>query len=160
MQPGAYLSGVSGATLTLASGYTISANHQSGSFVAMYQLPAALKFTVQTTIGSNSAIVTAGPRPLASGEMIWSDAFPLGSMVENTSGNTFPQTVQITGPFNNVLVQNATVTHSSGAPGQMWVVPAGLKRDVQSNSNYNLILYWPMGLGDVLHVGRVPAPYR
>ena len=116
--------------------------------MSLYQLPAALKFTVQTTVGSNAAIVTAGPRPIVSGEMIWSDAFPLGTTVISTSGNTFPQTVNMvtyTGAAGPV--QNATVTHSSGSPGQMWIMPYGLKRDVVSNSNNNNFYGFPVGLG-------------
>ena len=144
--PGAYLSNVSGGTLTLAAGYTANANLNAGSNpVAIYQLPVAQKYTIQTTSGSNSVLVTAGPQPLVSGDVIWSDAFPFGSTVREVStAHSFPQTVSIYNQFESA-VNNATVTHTSGSPGQMWVIPAALKRDTAAKSSQNFFYQFPIG---------------
>lgn len=146
VDPGAYVSGVSGSTLTLAGSYTTSGSLGSANPLAIYRLPAALKYTVQTTIGSNSVLVTAGPRKLIPGDVVWSDAFPFGTTVFSVSGALGNQTAIMNIPFVNTTAQNATVTHTGGAPGQMWVLPAGLKRDTSAKSNQNFISQWPIGL--------------
>ena len=145
--PGAYVGGVSGNTLTLAAPYTINpALNSAPQGVITLRLPSALKFTVQTTIGSNSVLVTGGPRLLVPGDVVWCDAFPFGTTVLTASGSLGAQTVVMTVPFLNTTAQNATLTHAAGAPGQLWVMPAGLKRDTSAKSSQNFITQWPIGL--------------
>ena len=86
-----------------------------------------------------------GLRPLVTGEMIWSDAFPVGSTVAIVDGNTFPQTITMADYTDVSGNQNATVTHGSGSPGQMWIIPGGLKRDTTARSNNNSFLSSPSG---------------
>jgi hypothetical protein len=83
--PGAYVatSNPSAKTVTLASPYTIL-NILNSRDIAVWDLPAKEKYTVQTTTGSNAVTVTAGPasgRLIKAGDMIWSDAFLFGSTV-------------------------------------------------------------------------------
>ena len=215
--------------LTLSSPIHTFDQFGGGNF---YDLPASQKYTVQTTIGSNSIIVTAGPRPLQAGDMIWSDAFLFGATVwqggnaivgtptvrtggtgyvgttgtmtwsgpicgtypdaapvlnvtaaggvvtgvtsvanagnclrgtpsssattwtpggglSGGSGASFNMTWQQTATINNITLTSsasAHVTHTSGSPGQMWVIPAGVKRRVQGFLTDNYISFWPFGL--------------
>ena len=110
--------------------------------MVVYQLPAALKYTINTTAGSYNVLVTGGPRPLASGDVIWSDAFPFGTTVTNITGSLGAQTVIMRTAFNAVE-QVATKTETGG---QMWVMPAGLKRDTTSNATDNFITNWAFAL--------------
>lgn len=145
VSPGAYISGVSGSTLTLGSGYTTDSALPASTTLAIYQLPVSLKFSVTTTSGSNAVTVTGGPRLLVPGDMVWSDAFPFGSTVLTVSGSLGSQTAHMTNMFMDATAENATVTHTSGS-GQMWVVPAGLKRDVVAQSDQNYITQFPIAL--------------
>jgi hypothetical protein len=80
--PGAYVgtSDPPSRSLTLAAPYTVLGplNSVGGG---IWDLPAKQKYTIQTTSGSNTAIVTAGPRLLRPGDMLWSDAFLFGTSV-------------------------------------------------------------------------------
>jgi hypothetical protein len=118
----------------------------NASGLVINQLPVALKYTVQTTIGSDSVLVTAGPRLLVPGDLVWSDAFPFGTMVLTASGTLGNQTVTMDSAFLTAGGQNALATHTSGSPGQLWVIPAGIKRDAAANASNNYITYWPVGL--------------
>lgn len=126
---------------TFIGGYVTAENQ-----VSILQLPASLKFTVQTTIGSNSVVVTAGPRLLIPGEVVVSDAFPFGTTIESVSGTLGNQTVIMDSAFLAGAGQNALVTHNSGSPGQMWILTTGLKRDVAATSNGNYFTHWGFGL--------------
>ena len=111
--PGAYISSVNTTTntATLASPYTIGT--LTGSGVQYWDLPAKQKYTVNTAIGSSLVTVVSGPRLLRPGDKVWSDAFPLGSTVIDTS---------------NVLLGTPTVAAGGsgyvGASGTMtWTGP-------------------------------------
>ena len=117
------------------------------------QLPATQGFTVQTTNGVTGGLATAGPRLLVPGDVLWSDAFPLGTTVANVSGTLGNQSFTTWISVLNSTVQLATTTHTSGAPGTMWVIPAGLKRDTSANSNNNSFNYWGIGLEMPCSVG-------
>ena len=153
VDPGAYVAtsdhGNPG-SFTLASGYTIKPTTSGATNMEVWDLPASLKYTIQTTIGSNTMIVTAGPKPLAEGDMLWSEAFLFGSSVYTTDGNTFPQTVTV----NDVTLTahhlaNAVAAHTSGSPGQMWTIPEGLKRRVTGSSYNTVIEYFGFGLDKI-----------
>jgi hypothetical protein len=82
--PGAYVAtaNAAGQSITLASPYTIL-DYNSG--VELWDLPVKQKFSVNTTMGSGTITVTAGPRLLVPGDVIWNDAFLFGSTVVNIS---------------------------------------------------------------------------
>jgi hypothetical protein len=107
-----------------------------------FQLPRSQKYTVNTTLNSSSIAVTAGPRPLRSGDLLWSEAFPLGATVLNVSGNVFPQAANIYDAF-----EEAPLTASlTKAGGQMWTIPASLKREVTALADRNTYQYFPIGM--------------
>ena len=156
--PGAYVSASNpGAeTLTLASPYTIIGQLvASSSFI--WDLPAAQKYTVQTTLASNTITVTAGPRPLGPGDLLWSDAFLFGSSVSTVNGNTFPQIVTVVN-VNLFHAANALVTHTSGSPGQMWAIPVGVKRRVEGSMLESSISGFGIGLDMICDAGGTTPP--
>ena len=153
--PGAYISGTSGTgphTLTLASPYTINATINTN----LWRLPAADKFTIQSTSGSPTITVTAGPFLLTPGDYIWSDAFPFGTVVKEVSGTAFPLTVKMA-PYklNGPDTENATATRS---PGQMWVIPAGIKTFVQTSLRQNFLATFGFGLEMECSAWSTPGP--
>ena len=145
--PGAYVATSDPAhnTFTLASPYTIGPLTGGNVNVEVWDLPASQKYTIQTTIGSNSMIVTAGPKPLGEGDMLWSDAFLFGASVAAVSSATFPQTIEVD-DITIFHAANALVGHTSGSPGQMWTVPVGMKRRVVASSYSNVVQYFGIGL--------------
>jgi hypothetical protein len=154
--PGAYVSAVSGRTLTLASPYTILAT-AAAIPTRIFDLPVSQKYTIQTTTGSNSATVTAGPRPLEPGDMLWSDAFLFGATVLTVSNSTaFPQTITV---FDVTMTShaNALVTHTGGSPGQMWIAPAGVERQVQGSLHQDAVTFFPFELRLSCSASTVPA---
>jgi len=144
---GDYVTNVSGSTghqtLTLHTAATASTTISVGR-TALYRLPAALKFSVTTTMGSNSVIVTGGPFLLHSGDLIWSDAFSFGSTVLTAKGTVGSQTLTIDNKFLTAA-SNATVTHTAGS-GQMWLIPAALKRRNQGYAQNMYTYGFPIGI--------------
>jgi hypothetical protein len=126
---------------TFAFGTTGTAN----GFV-LYQLPVSQKYTVLTTQGSPDITITAGPRRPVPGDAIWADFAPWDTRLISVTGTSFPYTAEMNYAFLNTGVQNATVTHDSSSPGQMWVMPFGLKRDTAAKSSGNFFQGWPIGL--------------
>ena len=114
--------------------------------VDVYQMPVSQAFTIQTTMGSDSVLVTAGPRLLEPGDIVWSDAFPIWTTVLSVSGTLGNQTLIMDQPFLIGTHQNATVTHTSGSPGTMWEVPALVKRHVEANTKGLTITNGMIGL--------------
>ena len=230
---GAYVGAANpaGQTFTLASPYVVGTLTAPNTAVGWFDLPVSQKYTVQTTSGSNAFTVTAGPRVLRPGDMLWSDAFLFGSTVAtinnaivgtptvhsggsgyvgssgtmtwsglgcmysyNTppvlnvtasggvitgvsgvanagqclqsspgatanwtpggglsggSGASFDMVWKQTGTVEDVTINsasNATVTHTSGAPGQMWVIPGGVVRSVQGSMHDDNVSYFGVGL--------------
>jgi len=137
---GAYIGNVSGTTLTLGGSYTVNSALGGGSTpqgMRWYQLPATQAYSVTTTNSSHTVVFTAGPRSIHPGDIIWSDAFPFPTIVLTVTGTYPNQTATMT--------SNATATHTSGS-GTLWVVPAGMKREVTAYSDKNTLTYWPFGL--------------
>jgi hypothetical protein len=130
-----------GAAFSGADGFT-AAN------MVFYQLPAAQKFKVQTTVGSPTVTVISGPRLLKGGDVIWSDAFRFGTTIDTVSGTVGAQTVHVTDAANTASTTTAlaTVTHAPGAEGNLWVLPAGIKRRSPANAKNNTLVQWPIGL--------------
>ena len=157
--PGAYVSASDpvARTVTLASPYTVLPNTVAAIPAGFFDLPAAQKYTVQTTTGSNTIVVTAGPRPLREGDMLWSDAFLFGATAWRLDNVTsFPQTIQVS-DVTVTSFPNALVTHGSGAPGQMWAVPAAIERRVQGSTHQDLTSFFPFGLRLTCSSGTVPT---
>jgi hypothetical protein len=111
-----------------------------------YQLPASQKYVVETVAGSPDITITAGPRRPVPGDAIWADFAPWDTRLISVTGTSFPYTAEMNYAFLNTGVQNATVTHDSSSPGQMWVMPFGLKRDTAAKSSGNFFQGWPIGL--------------
>jgi hypothetical protein len=106
----------------------------TGNGYAVWRLPVEDAFTVQTTAGQPTVTITGGPDIIRPGDFVWSDAFPFGSVVLDATGTVGAQTVTFTNysmTFNNTV--NASVTHTSGSPGHMWIIPAAVK---QYNETY------------------------
>ena len=168
---GAYVSGVSGTTLTLATGFNVNAQPSEdmsgwnsiagGGQVALLQLPAALKYTIQTTTGSSSFTVTAGPRLLKPGDILSSDAFPSGTTVITTTQAGFPQTVGVCEPFITgscgSYTATASKTYTSGSPGQMWTMPQGFVRRTGANSDHLYLEGWGVGEDNFCSNGSTPT---
>jgi hypothetical protein len=106
--------------------------------LGLFDLPVAQAFTVQTTNGTKVITVTAGPRLIRPGDYLYSDAFPLFTSVTTASGTVGNQTLGVQ--------YNATVTHTVGSPGQLWVIPAQIKREVTAGSSNNSGFGWGWGL--------------
>ena len=120
----------------------------TGNGWGIWRLPVENVFTVQTTNGSPTVTVTGGPSVLQPGDFIWSDAFPFGTTILSVSGTLGAQTVTMAPyplwRFNNGTP--ATVTHTSGSPGQMWIIPAAVKTYVLFNLKRNWLGTFGFGL--------------
>ena len=109
VHPGAYVSSISGSvwynqTVNLAQtsdgaprNYTLIQvpNYYGGMIgdAVMWDLPASEGYTVQTTAGSEVAVITGGKRPLKTGTLIWSDPFVYGTMVWGVNNQVASATV-------------------------------------------------------------------
>ena len=166
--PGAYVSAVSGGpiyTLTLASGFgtnpvtTFDSNPTAHTTMQMWQLPATKKFTFQVATGSSILTVTAGPRPMKIGDVLWSDAFIGGTSVLDINGITFPQTVTVGNIIGIASSVTSSKTYTSGSPGQLWIIPAALERRVAAKSDkvimngFGFGIKMDCGLQGTLHTG-------
>ena len=128
------------------TGYSYSGNIFAGPRQQMVydRLPAALMYSVNTTLGSNQITTTGGPSDLIQpGDFIWSDAFPWGAQAFHVSGTAGAQTIDIYSALDTPM--NATVTHTGGS-GKLWRLPAGIDRRVHSNSNHNKIQSFVFGV--------------
>jgi hypothetical protein len=154
--PGAYVetSNPTAHSLTLAPPYVIGTLTGGAPTMNVWDLPVSLKYTIQTTAGSNSMVVTAGPKPLAVGDMLWTEAFLFGSSV-NTVDNTtaFPQTVtldNVTLTFPENALAGKTGTY------QMWTLPTALKRRVGGTTHDDIMNYFAIGMDDICQAGTSP----
>ena len=158
---GAFLSAVSGTSATLGGSYvadaTAIARAQGSGAAAVWVLPAAQAYSITSTSGSPTVTVTAGPRPLAPGDLVWSDIVNAGIMVWSVNGLTFPQTVTFTATtFADAGTSNAQVTHAGGT-GKLWKIPQGIKREVQSTGENLSVAQFPIGEGDNCSAGFTPS---
>ena len=105
-------------------------------------------FTVQTTNGSPTVTVTGGPSVLQPGDFVWSDAFPFGTTILSVSGTLGAQTVTMAPyPLGGSSGTPATeITHTSGSPGKMWIIPAAVKTYVLFNLKRNWLGTFGFGL--------------
>ena len=112
--PGAYIGAAdpSTNTATLAAPYSILSSGMTVNGGAnIVDLPAAQKYTIQTTTGSNVAIVTAGPRLLRPGDLIWSDAFLFGTSVQG-SVNAIAGTPTVNAGGSGYTGSSGTMTYN------------------------------------------------
>jgi hypothetical protein len=114
--------------------------------VTLWKLPAIQAYTgVTATSGSPTITINAPPaggRPLREGDWIWSKAFVYGASVLSVGGQTFPQTVTI----GNAFLSGSMNAVASDSGGQLWIIPAALKREVEANTAYNTFSGFPNGL--------------
>ena len=108
--------------------------------VAIYQYPATQAYTVNTVINTKAITVTSGPsanstRLIRPGDYIYSKAFQYWTTVLSVSGSGGSQTVNVT--------NNATAS-DTGDP--LWVMPAGLKREVIAYASNDSYWGWAFGL--------------
>jgi hypothetical protein len=141
--PGAYLASVSGATVTLATGFAVTTTPVYES-AYLFRLPAANASTVTTTTGSTTVTTTGGPYLWVPGDLIWSDAFPYGTTVSTTLGSLGAQTLTMTNAYMDATVL-ATKTHTAGS-GKMWLIPAAFKRRASGESHNVYEIGWPTGM--------------
>jgi hypothetical protein len=130
-------------TLHLASGTGVPASQTAADYLTV---PTLTPVGGTLSAGNSHAIVTAGPRPPIPGDVLWSDAQYLGGMILQVNGTGFPYIVDVVGPTEITTGQNAYTTHPTAAPGQWWVIPAGVKRDGQASTANLYITQWPIGL--------------
>jgi hypothetical protein len=140
--PGASVASVSGSSITLASGFAPTST--PSNLAVIYRLPAALVASVTTTSGSSTVKVTGGTYAFQSGDVVWSDAFPWGTLVGNAVGPAGAQTLNMTTPYMTAN-QLATVTHTAGS-GKMWLAPAGIKRLTTQRTRDMYVAGFPIGL--------------
>ena len=96
LAPGAYLQSFDTGTLTgtLASGYTVLTTPANiGGMII--DLPASQKYTVQTTTGNGTAVVTAGPRPCELAICCGLTRSCSEQQLISVDGYTFPQTITV-----------------------------------------------------------------
>ena len=145
--PGAFVTAASGNTATLNASFPADTDVIARSGIAaqrFIRLPAARAYTFDSTSGSDTITVTSGPSdtPMMLGDMIWSDAFPFGTIVYGVSGRTYPQTVKFR-DASMTTTQNATATKSGG---KMWVIPAGINRRGQGRARKNYVYGFGIGV--------------
>ena len=128
----------------------------TGSGYAIWRMPVAQAYTVNTTSGSSTVTVTGGPDLLRPGDYVWSDAFPFGTVVMKTSGTVGAQTITMgTYPLEGFTEQNATANHTGG---KLWVIPAAIKMHVQTSLHNNYISSFGIGLEMECSSWTVPGP--
>ena len=138
---GETVTAIGSGSITLATPVTATGDYQT----ALWRLPAALADTVTTISGSSTVTTTGGPYLFNAGDVVWSDAFPFGSMVFNTSGSLGAQTLAMANMYSTGLT-NATVSHAAGS-GKMWLVPAALKRSLAPGKSHQVYANgWPFGI--------------
>ena len=88
--------------------------------------------------------VTGGPRMIRPQELIWSDAFPFGTVAAKIYGSSPSKQTVITAVTNSYGVVNARAAHAGGS-GKMWVLSDGIGVSTASNVDNNLV--WGFGVG-------------
>lgn len=123
--PGAYVQSVGSGSITLPTAFAPTSTPANGN-ASLFRLPAALAQSATIVSGSPAVVITSGSYKWVSGDLIWSDAFPLGATVYTASGSVGAQTLQIYDAFMSQSL-NATVSHAAGS-GQVWMIPSSFKR--------------------------------
>ena len=135
VNPGAFLASATSSSLTLAPGFTWNAVSDGNLAASYWKLPASQAYNIQTTLGSNEAIVSGtGVGVIAPGTIIWSDAFLFGTTVWNSDNRvsaTPAPTVNSGG--SGYVGTSGTMTYSSGNAGNNECVNDGYSRPVVLN---------------------------
>ena len=92
---GTVVTAVNSSTHALNLHASVPTGYNSSGF-GLWRLPVEDAFTVNTTNGNHTVTVTGGPSVLQPGDYVWSDAFPLGTVVKEVSGTIGAQTVAMT----------------------------------------------------------------
>lgn len=141
---GAYISGVAGTTLTLNASFPVTSTPLYGTVI--YRLPAARMIPITTVTGSDTFTTTGGTVKIRPGDVIWSDAFPFGSVAGEVSGSVGAQTVKVyTSYYAGTITQTASVTHAAGS-GKLWIVPAAFDLRNQARIEGVYGYNFPLGL--------------
>jgi hypothetical protein len=69
-----------------------------------------------------------------------------GAPAGSFAGATLLPAILMDDTFMQGDQQGATVSHPPGSPGQLWVMPAGLKRDTQASARENYYRGFPFGM--------------
>ena len=90
--------------------------------------------------------ITSGPRLLRGGDVIWGDAFRFGTTAAVYGGTVGAQTFQMLPAAALGATDPPLVAHPPGSEGNMWIIPAGLKRRAPANAEHNMFVGWGIGL--------------
>ncbi len=102
--------------------------------------------SLTTMTAANSVVnVISGPGLLHYGDIIWSDAFPFGATVSLITGTLGNQQVQISTAANILTPATASVTHSPGSEGSLWVLSVGNLHRTASTAENLQITFFPIG---------------
>ena len=126
-----------GPSITLAGGVTANTTHA----VYAYRLPKELAYAATYLINSAEVTLASGPaRMLQPGDMIWTDKAPFGTIITQTSGNAYPQTIWM-GQIDHRREQRSSATGT----GSLWLIPAGHKRRNSSRAENDFVNHFPVG---------------
>ena len=111
-------------------------------------------------INGVTSVANAGnclrPRPLRS-----ASTWTAGGGLSGGSGASFNMTFNEDVTLNCVGIENcatpASVTHSSGSPGQAWTVPVGVLKRTQGDTHNNTVNYFGFGLRGDCDPGMTPG---
>jgi hypothetical protein len=125
--------------------YTLDTSGGAGTALYAYDTPATV-------------YITGGPRNILPGELIWSDAFPFGTISAKIYGSSPSNETVIVSTTDANITYNplaATVAHSSGS-GQMWVLPSGVWRGTEGATFGDIIIGFGVGINGSCHQDLVP----
>ena len=89
--------------------------------------------------------VSGGPRMIQPQELIWSDAFPFGTIAAKIYGSTPGHQTVVTAITNTYGDVAAQVSHTAGS-GKMWILPDGLARNTSGFTHGNFIEGFATGI--------------
>jgi hypothetical protein len=155
--PGQSLS-FGGATYAASSGTTLAFLNGAANIISLgsgtgangtyrldslgYLAPGSTVYTYDTPA---TIYVTDGPRMIQPQDLIWSDAFPFGTVAAKIYGTSPTRQTVMTAITNSYGAVSAQVAHSVGS-GKMWMLPDGVARNVAGSSYGNLVEGFGIGL--------------
>ena len=90
--------------------------------MVLYDLPLSQAYTYQSTMGSSTITVTAGPEVLKPGDVIWSDAYLFGTTVWNADNHLTAATIN-TGGWGYTGASGTMTYVGPECPGDGYSVP-------------------------------------
>lgn len=155
---GAIYAAPSGTTLTFLDGAATIASFISGSGGnGTYGMadpvllpPGSILYAYDTPA---TIYVTGGPRIIQPQDLIWSDAFPFGTVAAKIYGNTPSKQTVITAITGTYGVVSAHTAHTAGS-GKLWTLPNGIGRNTAGNSYGNFVEAFAVGLNMACAAGN------